>query len=221
MPVSTLPRRWMGQLLQGFGFDAGDRIMLGEGMDAIERASGRESPKVIRALASASKRISMLGKDTVKSFLDNMWDVSTRVRNPHSLLLVINIAIRILEVGQRQGRGPEEIAHTLNRAIGDLKPIAKNVKDQEHFRAICIAMEHLEDLQLISRYVNYMVSASGQIRGEENPSGTIKSSAVLAKQADAIAETAVEKGPDAANFFLTLLINRFRQLTRAAEPESS
>ncbi len=95
-----------------------------------------------------------LGKDMAFLFLDAVWSIYLRAK---------------AESGE-----PENAFGSAQAAADKLGSIAANISNGRVFSLVCRGMENINDLRVLSKYVNYMLALSGQVRSERNPDGPIK-----------------------------------------------
>jgi len=180
--------------------NAGTRGVLHLRLDSIERVSHPRDDIILSGINSLLvEKIAPLGEGAVFSFLDAMWSISLRAR--------------------AEGRNPDQTAESVLNCAGKLGKLAENLGGGEAFAAICSPIEHLKEFRLLSKYVNYMVSASGQIRCGKNPSGAICRAENLVSQAEFVAKRAEGQTPEYIDGMLKMLITQLNELViKRSEP---
>lgn len=177
-------REWfLSFLRERMQYAPGAVIEAGFALDAIGRAS-RDDPRVMDAFARATERFSVLGPVAVRILVDNMWAVSTSMRNADLLISVIAVANHVLGEGMKKKNSPEEICQALLRSLQALKVVSREVRDVNVLENVCCTVHSLEGLPLVCGYLSYISKASLNI------GGAIPSHLVISRQAKAIAEKA-------------------------------
>jgi len=173
--------------------NAGTRGVLQLRLDSIERVSRPRDDIILSGINFVlTEKIAALGEDAVFAFLDAMWAVSLRAR--------------------AEGKNTDETAESVLNCASKLGKLAENLGDGKAFAAVCSPTEHMKDFRLLSKYINYMVSASGEIRCGKNPSGAISSAAILVSNAKFVAERAEGQTPDYIDNILKMLITQLNEL---------
>ncbi|MCX6768860.1 MAG: hypothetical protein NTY83_03430 [Candidatus Micrarchaeota archaeon] len=192
-PGKTSWRRNFDESLLTCVSNAGTRGVLQLRLDSIERISRPRDDIILSGIDSIlTEKIAASGEDAVFAFLDAMWAVSLRAR--------------------AEGRNPDETAESVLNCASKLGKLAENLGDGKAFAAVCSPAEHMKDFRLLSKYINYMVSASGEIRCGKNPSGAISSAGILVSQAKFVAERANGQTPEYIGNMLMMLITQLNKL---------
>lgn len=182
--------------------NAGTRGVLQFRLDSIERVSRPRDDIILSGINSVLvEKIAALGEDAVFAFLDAMWAVSLRAR--------------------AEGRNTDETAESVLNCASKLGKLAENLGDGKAFAAVCSPTEHMKDFRLLSKYINYMFSASGEIRCDKNPSGAISSAGILVSHAKFVAERAKGQTPDYIDNILRMLIAQLNELIMKLNEPSS
>lgn len=134
---------------------AGNRSAIGTRLDAIERITRPHDDYVLSHLCSVlESRIAPLGEEGAIAFLDAMWSLSPRAK---------------VEFGE-----PEQAGNSIMVAADKFGNIAANVPNGRVFSLVCRGMERIKDFKVLSKYINYMLALSRQLRSERNPEGAVK-----------------------------------------------
>jgi len=153
---------------------------LGDKLNAIERAAGNKEDLVLaRINAVCQQKVSPLGQDAVCSFFDAMFFVSVRARKEFP---------DEPKDSAKNSENTEKRAKLICGYAEKFGAIAENVSSERVFCLVCLGMERIRDFRVTSKYINYMLSASGQIKSEKNPEGIIKDADKLGFYAKFIAE---------------------------------
>ena len=173
-------RRNLEEKIRTFVPDNVKRGGLGDKLNAIERAAGNKEDLVLaRINAVCQQKVSPLGQDAVCSFFDAMFFVSVRARKEFP---------DEPKDSAKNSENTEKRAKLICGYAEKFGTIAENVSSERVFCLVCLGMERIRDFKVTSKYINYMLSASGQIKSEKNPEGMITDPGVLAFHAKFIAE---------------------------------
>ena len=182
--------------------NAGTRGILQLRLDSIERVSHPRDDIILSGINSIlTEKIAAPGEDAVFAFLDAMWSVSLRAR--------------------AEGRNPDKTAESVLDCASKLGKLAENLGGGKAFASVCSPIEHMKDFRLLSKYINYMVSASGEIRCGKNPSGAISGVGILVSQAKFVAQRAEGQTPEYIDKMLRMLITQWNELVMTPNETSS
>ena len=178
----------------------GNRSAIGMRLDSIERITRPNDEYVLSHLCSVlDSKIAPLGEDAAFLFLDAVWSVSLRAK---------------AEFGE-----PEQTANSVMAAADKLGNIAANVSNERVFCLICRGTENIRDFKVLSKYINYMLALSGQLKGGRNPEGKL-SLEMAAFQAAFIIERSDGSNHKYIDVLLTKLLMKLNSIVSGEGPAS-
>lgn len=201
-PVSPW-RTNLDESIRTIVLDRVKRSGLDDKLNAIERAAGnREDLVLTRINAVCQQKIAQFGQDAVCAFLDALFFVSIRARKAHP---------DEPKNSQKNSENTEKRAKLICEYADKLGAMAANVSSEGIFCSICLGMERIRDFRVTSKYINYMLSASKELKSESNPEGTINRPEEIASHAKFIADRSDGTNTAYVDELLTKLIMRLNE----------
>ncbi len=174
------------------------RANMGDRLNSIERAAGPMDGIVIPRITAACHSVAALGQDAVCSFIDAMWMVAVRARKEYP--------------DSSGDSGLEARTNFICGSVDKLVAISARVSNERAFCLVCTGIERIKDFRVMSKYINYMHSASGEVR-PYNPKGVFKSPEPLAFQARFLSERTEGAAPEYIDSILTKFIAKLNELS--------
>lgn len=204
-PRKTPWRRRLEELIYTCVPESRWRARIDERLNSIESAAGPMDAIVLPTITAACHSISALHPPLAYFFLGAMGKIAI---------------LACKEYPDSSGdSGLEKRADFLCASAEKLRTIASRVSDEWTFYFICVVIEKekIKDFKIVSKYLDYMHSASEQL-SSPNPKGVFKSPRLLARQAVFISHRLEEEG--ATPEYIDAILSEFTRWINELSEES-